>query len=291
MLVLTMALAVAGGCSVFGWRAEAPRPVLLVDAEMHAEDLRDRLAMLAETVEGFDPEAAGRNLHVLSRQHQGGAVRFPDLAEINSPSAKCKAGQDVILEEAQRVRAELVILDNLSTLAELQDENDASAVSPVLSFLMRLKAAHMACILVHHSGKSGESFRGSSKLATTFEAIIGLHKADGQVAAEGSAFEMRWGKVRGARSAATRDMEARLENGPEGTRWVCRPAQTEELGALVDAVRTCQFSTGKDLAAYMQWDPTKVSRLKQRAIAKGFITKAEWDGCMGASGENSLGDF
>ena len=53
MLVNTLALAVAGGGSVAGWNAATPRKVLLVDGEMHIEDLRERLAMLAGAVEGL----------------------------------------------------------------------------------------------------------------------------------------------------------------------------------------------------------------------------------------------
>ena len=50
MLSLTLALAVAGGGTVLGWTSPKPRPVLYVDGEMHAQDLRDRLRLLAATV-------------------------------------------------------------------------------------------------------------------------------------------------------------------------------------------------------------------------------------------------
>lgn len=80
---------------------------------------------------------------------------------------------------AQRGGAELVLLDNFSTLCEVMDENDAAAMTPTLGFLLRFKQARIACVLVHHSNKGGETFRGSSKLATTFEVIIGLMKPEG----------------------------------------------------------------------------------------------------------------
>lgn len=99
MLALTVALAVAGGGSVFGWTSPKPRPVLYLDGEMHIQDLRDRLAMLAPTVAGLDIEAAERNLTLIARQFQEAEVRFPDLAKAED--------QDLVLAHAARVGAEL----------------------------------------------------------------------------------------------------------------------------------------------------------------------------------------
>jgi RecA-family ATPase len=80
MLAMTIALAVAGGGKACGWTFQRPRPVLLLDGEMHVEDVRDRLVMLAATVDGLDMKAADRNLTVLCRQDQTPDVKFPDLA-------------------------------------------------------------------------------------------------------------------------------------------------------------------------------------------------------------------
>lgn len=284
MLAVSLALAVSGGGEFLGWRSATPRPVLYCDGEMHAEDLRDRLRHLAATVTGIDGGAAARNLHVLSRQHLGdGAREFPDIA---SPE-----GQEVILSTARRCGASLVILDNFSTLAEVADENDAAAMSPVLSFLLRLKAAGIACILVHHSGKSGESFRGSSKLATTFEAIIGLKALDGHPAQGGAAFELTWGKFRGAPTSATRNAEVRLLDGPEGACWDHRPAASEDVALLVEAVRSGRHRTQREVAAALKWDPSRVTRVKVRAIREGRISQGEWREHLAAAQEDATSDY
>ena len=67
LLTLTMAVMVAGGGSVLGWNSPKPRRVLLVDGEMAAEDLQERVAWLIDTVEGIDRDAAAANLMILSR--------------------------------------------------------------------------------------------------------------------------------------------------------------------------------------------------------------------------------
>jgi hypothetical protein len=269
MLAMTSALAVAGGGKVCGWTFERPRKVMLIDGEMHIEDVRDRLVMLSATIEGFDAEAADRNLTLVCRQDQDPDVQFPDLA--------AREGQDAVLKRALRMKAELVITDNFSTLADVADENDAAAMTPVLAWLLRMKQAGIATVLIHHAGKSKETYRGSSKLATTFEVIIGLHKLDGRSVADGTGFELRWEKFRGKPTSATRDAEMTLVEAPEGQlSWTVTPAVQSELLALVDAVKTGAFHTQRALAEHLQWEPMKVSRGKKQAIAKGLIKEQEW---------------
>jgi hypothetical protein len=283
MLAITIALAVAGGGKVCGWTFERPRRVLLIDGEMHIEDVRDRLVMLSATVDGLDVEAADRNLVVLCRQDQKPDVAFPDLA-----TAK---GQDAVIQRALHMKAELVIADNFSTLADVPDENDASAMTPVLSWLLRMKQAGIATILVHHSGKSNETYRGSSKLATTFEVIMGLHRLEGRTVADGTGFELRWGKFRGKPTTATRDAEMRLVETPEGhLEWAVAPAVQSELLALVEAVKTASFHTQRELAENLGWTPMKVSRGKKQAIAKGLITGQAWRDLMERDDEWDEGD-
>jgi hypothetical protein len=83
---------------------------------------------------------------------------------------------------------DLVVLDNFSTLGEVEDENAASSFSTrIQQFLLQLKVQGVATILVHHAKKNsgenrkggertGNNFRGSSKLAATFETIIELER-------------------------------------------------------------------------------------------------------------------
>jgi len=92
--------------------------------------------MLLETIHGIDVEAAGRNLVILARQGQDADAVFPDLAT--------EEGREEVLKRARVGGFELVILDNFSTLATVDDENAAAAMTPVLSFLMQMKQARIA---------------------------------------------------------------------------------------------------------------------------------------------------
>ena len=279
LLTLTIGLAVAGGGTVLGWHSPKPRKVLLVDGEMAAEDLQERVEWLINTIDGIDKEAARENLHILSRSWQKPEAEFPDLGQREGTDGR-PAGQDVILRTAQAHGAELILCDNFSTLAEVADENDAAAMTPTLAFLLRLKQARIACILVHHSGKSGETYRGSSKLATTFEVILGL-RPDDTVLADGAAFKMEWTKYRREPCEAVTERNVRLVKKPDGRReWQAAPTASADVRMLVAEVQTCQHKTQREVAAALGWDPSKVTRIKRQAIRDKKITQDDWEGCL-----------
>ena len=291
LLTLTLGLMVAGGGSVLGWHAPKPRRVLLVDGEMSAEDLQERVTWLQDTIEGIDREAVRENLRILSRTWQGADVAFPDLGEREGREGR-PSGQDVVMQEAKAHRAELVLLDNYSTLAEVADENDAAAMTPTLAFLLRMKQARIGCVLVHHSGKSGETYRGSSKLATTFEVILGLRAIE-DMASSGAAFKLDWTKYRREPCEAVRSRDVRLvKDGTGQRRWEATESADDEIRKLLIAVRTCGYSNQKEIAAAIGWDTSKVSRTKNKAMSDGRIKKEEWDRCLQeASGAVAESDF
>jgi RecA-family ATPase len=203
MFALSAALAVAGGGEFLGWSPEE-KPggqgwrVLYVDGEMHITDIQERAKMLLDAVAGIDRDRAMQNLQLLARQHQDPQATFPSITE--------PAGTQFFLERITAGKLDLVVLDNFSTLGEVEDENAASSFNPIQQFLLQLKVQGVATILVHHAKKNsgdyrkgertGNNFRGSSKLAATFETIIELERLRPQAAYEGAAFRVRWDKVR-----------------------------------------------------------------------------------------------
>ena len=287
LLTLTLAVMVAGGGSVLGWTSPKPRRVLLCDGEMAAEDLQERVTWLLETVEGIDREAARENLAILSRNWQAPDVSFPDLGERERRGGK-PSGQDVVLETARRHGAELLLLDNYSTLAEVADENDAAAMTPTLAFLLRLKQARIGCILVHHSGKDGNTYRGSSKLATTFEVILGLKSLEAGAGAAGAAFRLDWTKYRREPCEAVRSREVRLTKDAEGRRmWTATATMDDEIERLREAVMSCQYPSQRAVAAALGWDATKVCRMKTKAINAGLINEKAWELALREARDNA----
>lgn len=270
MLTLTMALAVAGRGEFLGWRSDTPRRVLIVDGEMHSEDLKERLGMLMGTIGGIDASAAGENLMLMPRTWQrGGNVVFPDI-----PTPE---GQDAVLEAIRAHKAELVVLDNFSTLADVVDENEAAAMSPVLTFLLKLKQEGIACILVHHSGKTGATYRGSSKLATTFEVILGLLRSDDADPNAGATFETEWTKYRGAPHPGVIPALVTLQVCEGNHReWAAGPADGAVLRVLLAELRAGRYATQREIAEAKGVSPGTITAWKQKAISKGLVTDAGW---------------
>lgn len=267
MFALSLALAVAGGGQFMEWKSPRPRRVLFVDGEMHLEDTQARARLLLPSITGYDPALIRENFRLLARQAQAPDVPFPNLAE--------PEGREIMEQGAKGF--DLVVLDNLSTLATVEDENSVAAFQPILQFLMRMKQLGKACILIHHTGKGKDTYRGSSMLATTFEVILGLEALGGMRAAHGTAFRLKWDKYRGQKDESVRSWEAWLEGGT----WKWEVSKHEEVDLLVAEVRTGEYSTQKGLAEALGWDTSKVSRLKQQALSLGKIKEGEWSRLLG----------
>lgn len=273
-----------------GWK------VLYVDGEMPLDDIRDRANMLMQgkiqQEDGFDREQAGQNLHFMARHQQDDILAdFVDLADVDS--------RRNLLAQIQRERIDLVILDNLSTLAAFEDENAASSFNGPVDFLQRLKSIGTACILVHHTNKGGEEFRGSSRIATTFETLTLLKAAaappfiedgqgdEGESDSSASAFTLEWRKYRGRRDTSIQDKAIFiLSVGTQGNaaRW---HVMDTESGMMLAMVRSKQCPTQRELAEALGTSPATLSRMKQKAMKEGRITKKEWDALLKAAGQSN----
>lgn len=279
MLTLSLALAVAGGGEILGWKAPKPRKVLFIDGEMPLDDLQGRLTYLARAVEGLDVEAARQNLVILARHQQRHDTPFPDFGD--------DAQFDDIIELILSYGPDLVVLDNLSTLATFGDENAAADAQKVVKLLARLKQAKVGVIVVHHSGKAGKSFRGSSMLATTFEVILGLTKdpEDALLYPGAARFQLEWSKFRHKRDATIGDRVVTLSEVDEYPQWRVHIPENETLAALAALVRTGRYKTQVEVGAALPphlW-PTPdsppstgwVSKKLDLADLRGVISRSE----------------
>jgi hypothetical protein len=280
-LGLGIALAVAGGGRFLGWAAPTPRRVLLIDGEMDIEDLQERARDLLPALDLGNPQAARDNLTLLAQQDQSAAVKFPDLGDE-------KEGQPRVLKEILRVKPALVILDNFSVLATVEDENAASGFDPVLNFLRQLKQGRTAALLLHHSRKGNGgagAYRGTSKMGVVFNSIISLNHPDGVPSTEGAAFDLNFEKYRGRRDETTRPFRARLVREGDKTKWAAEPLEDDRIGKLVRLVQECTYPDQKALATALGVEPGTISKWKTKAFAKRLIDREEWDTCMEEAAE------
>ena len=109
---LGIAHAVAGGGAFLRWRATRPRRVLYIDGEMPAVMLQDRYAAI---VGASTTDAPAENFRLVAADFQPDGL--PDLADSDA-----QRFYDFVISDA-----ELIIIDNLSTVARGLRENEADS--------------------------------------------------------------------------------------------------------------------------------------------------------------------
>lgn len=159
---MSVAFAIATGGSLLNFRAPVPRTVLYVDGEMDPAELQERFRKImgaAKSTRNGKPQLAKNNLHVLS--HADRDLGIPDLAD---PTGIGRAYIEAVLAETN---AEVLVLDNLSSLCRTGIENDAESWSVMQEWLLSLRRQGKTVLIIHHTGKPDEngnvSQRGTSK--------------------------------------------------------------------------------------------------------------------------------
>ena len=182
-LGLGIAVAVASGENFIAYDVPEARRVIFIDGEMPAADLQKRIVALG--AEDLD------NLAILSSE-----VLYRQYRALNINKDEDRDLIDAMLDQqaTEGKRAELVIMDNLSSLRMGVEENENSALDSILSWLMSLRHKGYAVAIVHHAGKSGDQ-RGASRLEDLLDVSIKLEATEGK----GASFEMTFVKMRGLR--------------------------------------------------------------------------------------------
>jgi hypothetical protein len=153
-----------------------------------------------------------------------------------------------------------------------------------------MKQSGRATILVHHSDKAEGDYRGSSKLAATFEVIMGLFRLPGRSITDGTGFELRWRKLRGKPGPSTRDAEMVLVEADGAVRWDVKPSAKSEILALMDAAQSGQFTTQQQIADSLGWRREKVTRMRNQAIERGIVTRQTWNAYLDGEGAGAEQD-
>ena len=276
MFALTAALAIAGGGSFLGWKSDVKKTgngwrVLYVDGEMHIADIQERARLLLDAVPGLNKEMVGENLSFLARQHQEPLALFPSITE--------PVGMTFMQERVSKGPFDFVILDNFSTLGEVEDENAASSFNAIQQFLLNLKVQGVATMLVHHANKTGEDFRGSSKLAATFETIIKLERLKEETEHGAAQFRVRWDKVRaGGPSRKVQDIVAKLIteeifNEPNKLAWDFEAEGLERLDEIKAQLFDGAFINQKEIADFCGVSKPMAKKYLEKGLRVGIWTE------------------
>ena len=248
-LAMSIAWAAASGTSILSWTASRTHRVVYVDGEMAAADMKRRVAAF-----GAPPDNLRLILSALS-----GKRRLPDLAEF--------AGQETLWKACGKRWPDVLVLDNLSSLAGFHMGNPDPWMKMQPFFLM-LRRVGTTVIIVHHANKDG-SQRGSSQKEDVLDLVLALRRPIDYSQSQGARFELHIEKSRGVCGAAVEPIEARLRFGPDGQiQWDWEPLEQHDLHRVTGLLR--QGLNPNQIARELGISKSKAYRLREQAEAQYF---------------------
>ena len=242
-LSLGIGYAVASGGKFLRWNAPEPRGVLLADGEMPAGALQERLANI---IKAADHEPAAP-LNIIT----------PDLQEFGMPNLCTEEGQEMV-ESHITDDIDLIIVDNLSTLARGGRENDAESWEPVQIWALGQRARGKSVLFIHHSGKGGLQ-RGTSRREDVLDTVISLRRPQDYDPKDGAVFEVHFEKSRGIHGEDVEPFEAKLTTDEHGRQsWVMQTLEESNLQRV-----------GKLLSEGLKQQEIKT----ELGLSKGYVSK------------------
>lgn len=216
-IALNIGYAVASGGAFLRWRASRARRVVYIDGEMPGLTLKERLATI---VNGASHEAPDDFLTFVAADMQPDGL--PDLASLAAQRFYDAAIKD----------ADLIVVDNLSTICRGLRENEADSWGPVQEWCLRQRAAGKSVLLVHHAGKGGAQ-RGTSRKEDVLDTVVALRRPFNYVASEGARFEVHFTKSRGFYGEAAEPFEAHFVDG----RWAVSEIASADSDDAIASLR------------------------------------------------------
>jgi hypothetical protein len=234
------AWAVASGGEFLRWRCEKAWRVLFLDGEMPAADLQKRFRTVKEASQY--ELARPDNLRIAAAD-----LRETGLPDLGDPKSQ-PFYDDVVAD------ADLIVVDNLSTLCPSVKENDADSWVPVQTWALAQRRAGRSVLFVHHGGKSGTQ-RGTSRKEDVLDTVIGLRRPPDYSAEQGCRFELRFEKSRGFYGDQAEPFEAQLI----GNSWCVSEIKASDDIEALKSLRA-QGLSFREIAERTNLDKSTVAR-------------------------------
>ena len=251
---MSLAMAAALGKPFLKWGVPKRWEVLYVDGEMSPIDMQERASAAAQYFETDISEVD--NFRIINRDVNNGTL--PDIGEQN--------GQNEFDEATQN--ADLIVLDNLSTLRFTGKENEADSWSVMQNWLLQMRGRGKSVVILHHAGKDGSS-RGTSRRQDALDTVIKLERPYAYQQSEGAVFEVHFEKNRSFRGDAAEPVQLShtIEDGI--TCWQLSHVTNEKEEEVIRLIEEGMKQI--DVAETLKVSQSNVSKLLKSARAKNLI--------------------
>jgi hypothetical protein len=189
-----------------------------------------------------------------------------DLTEGGLPDLSAAEGQAEV--DAAIGQAELIIVDNISTLVRTGRENEAEGWLPVQDWALGHRRAGRSVLFIHHAGKGGLQ-RGTSRREDVLDTVIALRRPTDYSADQGARFEIVIEKGRGIHGDDARPIEARYEERDGAAIWTRTEIADAEVTRVADALNG--GLSIRQVADELGIHKSKVERLKKKAAERGLL--------------------
>jgi hypothetical protein len=249
---LGVAYAVAGGGNFLKWKADRPRRVVYIDGEMAGAAIKSRLAaIVSSTDDAHEPPEGFFKIITPDAQY----LPLPDLASHEGQAALAPHIAD----------ADLIVVDNLSSLMRAGAENEGESWMPVADWALAMRKLGKAVLFIHHAGKGGQQ-RGSSRREDLMDVVIKLDHAGDYDAAKGATFTVNFEKARHLSGDDAKAIEAALTADECGVQtWVWKDAEASMAHRILALHQEHPDLSQTDIATELGVNRSTVSR----AIKKG----------------------
>jgi len=248
--------AVAKGEDFGPWKTETQMPCLFLDGEMPAQDIQERITSL---------NIATPNLFVYSDAlaNQWGLPR----ANLASDTWRTKMKSILTTRKIK-----LWVIDNLASLAAGLDENKKQDWDPVNQWLLELRFAGIATIMLHHVSKDGKQ-RGTSAREDNLDISLMLKSPSNYVPEDGARFIVHFTKQR----VSTKDLhliadtEFKLIEENKRYAWQWGSVKKETRKAVLESID--EGLDTKSICEALNITKGRVSQVKKEAIKEGLLTQ------------------
>jgi hypothetical protein len=260
----TMALlnALSRGEAFGPWESLHAVPCLYFDAEMTMQDTRERFQDI------YSETTTKETLFIFS-DHLATSLGAP-AANLLDERWRAWMKDEVLLKRGVKLWA----LDNIGAVTPGLDENATKEWSPINRWLLDLRFAGIASILVHHEGKSG-SQRGASGKEDNLDISISLKRPPGYRPEDGARFIVHFEKsrIRNADLHLVADTEFQMQTDPEGkTVWTWKNVKQENKAQALKMLD--EGLSRKEIAEILGISGPRVTQIKNEAVKNGHITEA-----------------
>ena len=195
----------------------------------------------------------------------GGA--YPDSLKVLSmdtqeAKASLNLASELDQELVEQIDAEVLILDNRSTLVYSGRENDAESWDAMQPWLLQLRRANRTVLLVDHAGRGGTAARGTSKREDVLDTILHLKRPSDYEPDQGARFEVHLEKARGIYGDDAKPFEAQLETIDGADHWHVKSiedANADRVIELTEAGLSC-----REIAKELGIGKSTVDRVRRR---------------------------